>query len=699
MIAGKDSLVIMPTGGGKSLCFQVPALHLPHLTVVVSPLIALMNDQVLALQELGVRAEAYNSTLSMEQSSQIAADSRDGKIKLLYVSPEKLNSQDFQQFLQTVKISLFAVDESHCVSVWGNDFRPDYITINRTRDAFPNVPFIALTATADAATQKDICNQLHLRDPEVFISSFERTNIVTSAEPGQKRIQQLQKFILKNKGAGIVYCLSRKGTESVADKLSSMGLKASYYHAGLSAEERSKTQRDFQRDEVDIVCATIAFGMGIDKSNIKWVVHYNMPKNIEGYYQEIGRSGRDGTEASALLFYSFYDFEMLKSFITDGDANAHFKELQIAKLDRMWEFATTSDCRTNVVLNYFGEFRNDPCGHCDNCLNPPKTFDGTKYAQMALSAIYRCTEQINIDVLIGVLRGSYRQDIKEAGYTEIKTFGVGRDKSILEWKSYITQFINQGLMYIDYTQSSKLKFTNLSNDVLIGKKAIELVEFSKDYENKKVNISDDPIELTGSRALFETLRAWRKAEADKMGKPPFVIFSDVTLKEMAAKVPQNEFELNNISGVGSVKLEKYGEAVLEILKGHEPSDDDEPITFTKGRKRKPKSDKIPKVKQQSGMASTYLETHELIKQGKSPEEIAEMKAVNVNTIYNHLAYLFSKDMIVDLYQYIDKSDVQKVANAIKQTNEKEKAKILYEFLSEEIPYYKIRLAIAILDKS
>ena len=332
---------------------------------------------------------------------------------------------------------------------------------------------------------------------------------MTSAEPGQKRIDQIKMFLAQNDGPGIVYCLSRKGTEGVAEKLSSMGYKAKAYHAGMSSDDRYKVQSDFLRDQTQIICATIAFGMGIDKSNIRWVIHYNMPKNIEGYYQEIGRSGRDGVDAATLLFYSFYDYEMLKTFVTDSDAKEEFKELQIAKLDRMWEFATTSDCRTNLVLNYFGEFRNEPCGHCDNCIDPPKTIDGTKLAQMALSAVVRCKEELNIDMLIGVLRGSYRQDIKDAGFTEVKTFGAGRETSAFEWKSYITQFINKGLIFIDYTKNSKLKLTPLAASILKSENEVEIVQFVKDAPQKKVKIDKIEEELTGSASLFNQLKKWR----------------------------------------------------------------------------------------------------------------------------------------------------------------------------------------------
>jgi ATP-dependent DNA helicase RecQ len=686
----------MPTGGGKSMCYQIPALCLPDLTIVISPLIALMEDQVLALKELGVRAETFNSNKSSQEIEAIYNQCIDGSLKLLYVSPEKLNSQDFQRLLSQVKISLIAVDESHCVSVWGNDFRPDYMTIHQTRVAYPNVPFIALTATADASTQKDICDQLHLINPIKYVSSFERKNILTTAFPGQKRIEQISQFVARQNGPGIIYCLSRKGTEEVARKMNEKGYKAAHYHAGMDAKSRQNTQSKFLTDEIDIICATIAFGMGIDKSNIGWVIHYNMPKNIEGYYQEIGRSGRDGNNAETLLFYSFYDYEMLKSFVIDSDANQVFKQVQMAKLDRMWEFATTSDCRTNIVLNYFGEFRNLPCGHCDNCITPPSQIDGTRLAQMALSAIIRCDEKLSLETLIGVLRGSYRQDIKDAGFTEVKTFGAGREYSILHWRSYIIQFINKGLFFIDYASKSRLRVTNLAKPVLLGKEKISIVEFQKNKPKPKVQISKATKEFDVVVDLFNELKSWRLALAKKNKFPPYVIFNDKTLNELAAVIPHNTIELLAINGIGAAKMEKYGNQILEITSKYENGTDQKNIKFTT-KTKKPLN--VLAVKKEKDIATTYLETYALLQQGLKPEEIAERKALNLNTIYNHLSYLYKIGKDINLYDYINQNEVDQVTIAVHTSNEKEKTKILFDYMNGEIPYYKIRLALTILNAS
>jgi ATP-dependent DNA helicase RecQ len=569
VINGNDALVIMPTGGGKSLCYQLPALHLDGLTVVVSPLIALMDDQVAALRQLDISAAALHSNVDSDEASNIFADIRSGEIDLLYVSPERLLAGNLLNFLAENTIALFAIDEAHCVSVWGNDFRPEYVNLSLLKQRFPDVPLLALTATADHATRADIVHQLGVPDGRTFLSSFERSNITAHAKPGQKRLEQMVAFIQENQGQpGIVYCLSRKSTEKVAADLSARGLNAEFYHAGVSADDRRRIQTEFQNDTIQIICATIAFGMGIDKPNIGWVIHYNLPKNIEGYYQEIGRAGRDGNPAQALLFYSWRDFLQLQQFIDGSDAQDHFKTLQTAKLNRMWQFATAMNCRTNLVLNYFGEYRNDACSHCDNCLTPPTIFDGTIHAQMALSALVRTKQRIGLNMLIGILRGSKQADIKRAGHHEIPTFGAGHDTPFEHWRHYIHQLLNIGVMRVDFTDSSFLKLTPLSEAVLKGEATVKLAEYvaveKKAKPLKAAPVADSDVDAD----LLSALKAWRKEVAQKQRVPAFVIFSDKTLKQIAGTQPKNDSQLLAVDGIGPVKLKKYGATLLRIIENN-----------------------------------------------------------------------------------------------------------------------------------
>ena len=562
----KDALVIMPTGGGKSLCYQIPALASSGLTLVVSPLIALMNDQVLNLEQAGVSAASLHSNMNPEESQDVERKLNSGEIKLLYMSPERINNPNTQNYLKTLNVNLIAIDEAHCVSVWGNDFRPDYVELVKLRAIFPEASFLALTATADQATQDDICNQLKLVEPKVFLSSFERKNITTYAHAAQNRIDKIA-GILKDytEESGIVYCLSRKDTEKVSAKLNLMGLNTAFYHAGLDAETRYKVQREFQNDEIKIIAATIAFGMGIDKPNIRFVIHYNMPKNLEAYYQEIGRAGRDGHESVAHMFASWGDFIMLKRFVDDGEGKQEFKDVQLAKLERMWEYASTTDCRTNSVLAYFGEYKKENCGHCDNCLNPPIKKDGTIPAQKILSAIWRCNQSIGMELLIDVLRGSQKQEIRERGFDQIKTFGVGRDTSRPVWKNYIIQLLNKGIISINYSQRSTLKWTPLSNAVLKGEKSIQLAEFVA-TEKKVAKVKKPKVAINVDTSLLGRLKAWRLEQARHRSVPAYVILNNKALEEISSAKPTTNMELLEISGVGNAKLNLYGEAIIEIVK-------------------------------------------------------------------------------------------------------------------------------------
>ena len=568
-LAKQDVLLVLPTGGGKSICFQIPALAQDGMTIVVSPLIALMNDQVMALNQNGIRAYSIHSNIEYEQKNRIFSEIDRGEVKLLYISPEGLQSEQLRTYLQSKPIDLIAVDEAHCVSMWGNDFRPDYVKLSMLKAAFPSVPIMAVTATADGSTQADIVDKLNLDNPAIYIGSFERPNITLTASPGLDRYGQIKRFLAqRQEESGIIYCTSRKSVEMVSSKLRADGFSADHYHAGMEREERERVHQDFIYDRVHIVCATIAFGMGIDKSNIRFVMHYNLSKNIESYYQEIGRAGRDGSAAEALLFYSYADITLLKRFIDDSDADSVYKEVQHAKLDRIWDFANTAHCRTNIILNYFGEYKSEGCMHCDNCLNPPELFDGTRYTQMALSAVKRTDEKLNLNLLIDVLRGSGRQEIMMNGYQHIKTYGVGREIPSKDWRSYISQMIQQGFMSIDYSAQGRVRLTPLAQEILFEGQVVKLAKFVWQEKKAKPKRAARVTEFEVDEPLFERLRKLRSAMAKEQGVPAYVIFPNKTLEELSAVKPVDEISFSLINGVGRQKLEKYAEAFIGEIKGY-----------------------------------------------------------------------------------------------------------------------------------
>lgn len=577
ILSKKDTVVLMPTGGGKSVCFQIPALLEEGVCIVISPLIALMKDQVLALKANGIAAAALNSTLSTEDSEQVLRDCVEGKIKLLYLAPERLMSE--LSFLKSeVKISFIAIDEAHCISAWGHDFRPEYTQLHTIRDFFPGIPVIALTATADKITRRDIILQLKMDAPNVFIASFDRPNIslnVRKGISGKDRIEEIARYIKSKKDeAGIIYCLSRKSTEELAEKLRKLGIEAACYHAGLSNEIRDRTQDDFINDRKRIICATIAFGMGIDKSNVRFVIHYNLPKNMEGYYQEIGRCGRDGTPADAILYYNVGDLIMLTQFAQDGK----LAELNIAKLQRMQQFAEANNCRRKILLTYFGETATENCGNCDSCKNPRPIFDGTRIAQMALSASTRCNQEVGVNMLIDVLRGSTRSEVMEKNYHTLKTYGVGKQNSFKEWQQFILQLINLGVFEIAFDEGYTLKITDFGKEILAGKQTLQLTEVERESitekrTRKKKLIEDiEKVIQTADEQLFQELRQTRLyiSKAEKV--PPYVIFSDATLRAMAASLPLTSHELLDVSGVGKRKLELYGEDFLNVIRKFTSSD-------------------------------------------------------------------------------------------------------------------------------
>lgn len=569
VISGQDCFVLMPTGGGKSVCYQIPALIRPGTAIVVSPLIALMQDQVSALQTNGVSAAYYNSSLDAQSAEQVLSQLHSGQLDLLYVSPERLLNQSFIQRLQSLPIALFAIDEAHCISQWGHDFRPEYRQMGALREWFSQVPFIALTATADRATRQDIIDKLQFHQPKIHVSSFDRPNIRYKVLEKSQPMKQLLTFLESHqKSSGIVYALSRKRVEEVAEKLKDEGMNAKAYHAGLPAEIRHTVHQQFIRDEVDIVVATVAFGMGIDKPNVRFVVHYDLPKNIEGYYQETGRAGRDGLASEALLLFGMQDVATAKHFV-ENVSDEEQRRLENFKLSSMVDFAEAQTCRRNVLLNYFSEPSYKPCGNCDICLDPPTLFDGKEAAQKALSCIYRLEQSFGAKQVIDVLRGMDNERIRNLNHNQLSTYGVGKEYSAQEWSSILRQLIHLGYIYQDIQNYSVLKLTELSGDVLKGKTDIQLA-FPKKSASKvarpgKKSSSKETL-LDKDRDCFEELRALRKEIAESEDKPAYQIFGDATLVEMAQKRPTTDAELLAISGVGEKKLENYGFEFLAALR-------------------------------------------------------------------------------------------------------------------------------------
>lgn len=673
-LSGQDSLIIMPTGGGKSLCFQLPALAMEGVTLVISPLIALMQDQVDALRANGICAAALNSSNTTEEIQLVKEQMQRGELKLLYTSPERAVSPAFINYMRQQRVSFIAIDEAHCVSIWGNDFRVEYTRLPELMQHFPKVPYMALTATADRATQKDIADKLSLHAPRFFLSSFERKNLHLQVRPAISKMQHIKEYVLNRKeDCGIIYCLSRKSTEKVADALCVAGVDAAYYHAQLKAKERQQIQKAFQQDELKVICATIAFGMGIDKPNIRYVIHHNVPKNIESYYQEIGRAGRDGLPSETILYFSYQDAQVLRQFIEDSEADESFKIVQRSKLNRMLEFGQANSCRTNMILSYFGEHRSEVCGHCDNCLHPPEHFDGTVLAQKALSAAKRLNEEVAAHMLADVLRGSQKQEILQRGYHQIKTFGAGKDLSREDWLNYIAQLVNRGLLEIDFTDFNKLKITHIGQQVLFEGRQVELSK--PDQQPIRANTGPGKSKTaTFEDHLFQHLKEVRLRIARQENVPAYVIFNDATLEEMVTQKPMYFSDMAAISGVGEHKLQKYAELFITAIQSFVAKE-----TSLKNIKGK-----------------TYLETYQLIKKGWSPEQIAEHRQLNVLTVYSHIAYLYEKGEAVDISPYVEEEEIAEITPAWYQLNKPDKLKALYEKLDEKFPYYKLRLAIAFI---
>lgn len=672
-LSNADCLVLMPTGGGKSLCFQIPALMLPGTALVISPLISLMKEQVDALNNNGIPAAYLNSSQSFEQQQYILGACHEQKIKLLYISPEKLIS-DMDIIGQACKISLFAIDEAHCISAWGHDFRPEYTQLGFLREKFSHVPFMALTATADKVTRRDIAQQLRLRSPQVFLSSFDRKNLSLEVRIGTKpkeKLNEIISFVNERKDqSGIIYCLSRKKCEEAYEALANAGISAMFYHAGMNSEVRSAVQERFINDELQIVCATVAFGMGIDKSNVRWVIHYNLPKNMEGYYQEIGRAGRDGLPADTILYYNYADMAMLSKFASEGSQ----ADVNLEKLKRIQQYAEADSCRRKILLNYFSENLTENCGNCDVCDSPRKHFDGTVTVQKALSAIIRSGEKEGARMIIDILRGSKKQELVAAGYDKLKTHGAGQEIPAFDWERYIMQMLNIGLLELAYDENLALKVTEFGKQVLFQGQKVELTVLQNLKPTEQSTKARKTRTISPYEELFNKLRTVRSKLAKQENVPAYVIFSDATLKEMAQEKPITSTDLLTIGGVGEHKLDKYGSYFLDAI-----------VDFNPNESAKAKG-------------STYKDTLVLLKQNIDVEQIAKLRDLELTTVYSHIAQLYLNGDVNSLSQYITDEEVVNVKEATLKTGQTKALKPIFEELKENIPYYKIRLALAVLEK-
>ena len=667
VIAGNDTFVLMPTGGGKSLCYQIPALAMPGCAIVVSPLIALMNDQVEALKANGIPAAAVHSNRDEYANRDSLYEAMQGHIKLLYISPERL-MLEIDAIASRIPVSLVAIDEAHCISQWGHDFRPVYTQLRAVREKFPEVPILALTATADRLTREDIATSLGLRNPFVYIGSFDRPNISLSVmnDPGKKtRIRMISALIDKyHLDAGIVYCLSRKKTEAMHEALLDKGYRSVCYHAGMSPQEREEAQRAFVSGEVQVVCATLAFGMGIDKSNIRWVVHNNIPGNIESYYQEIGRAGRDGLPAEALMFYNFSDIIMRRNFI-EGSGQAAINN---EKLDFMQRYAEASVCRRRILLSYFSEEAIDDCGNCDNCLSPRDKIDGTVLAQKALSAVIRVNSREGIATITEILRASARKDLFDKGYHLLRTYGAGRDLTSAEWHSYIWQMTQLGLFEIAYDDNFHLRPTPLGIKVVKGQQKIELSRYQPiDYLKKSVKRKEAAISLTPDQRLLEQLKELRKKIAAEEKTGDYAVFSDATLSEFVSLQPEDIESFAKVCGVSQVKMAKYAKKFLPVIRRH------------KGLKGT-----LP-------VGSSQKETLLLFNSGMSPEEIALLRNLGVPTVYGHMTQWIAEGKTTDFRRLSTAEEYDTVTTLFDKDPQNAYQRLENEF---KIPNHKIRVILA-----
>jgi ATP-dependent DNA helicase RecQ len=705
LVSGGDALVLMPTGGGKSLCYQIPALVRSGIGIVVSPLISLMQDQVDALLQFGVKAAFLNSSLEPRKMWQVEQQMLRGELDLVYVAPERLMTDRFLQLLTNSKISLFAIDEAHCVSQWGHDFRPEYLQLEILHQRFPDVPRIALTATADAPTRRDIVEQLGLARARIFVTGFDRPNIHYQVVQKQNARAQLLS-LLKTRhtfDAGIVYCLSRKKVEEVAEWLVEQGWDALPYHAGLDSSVRQRNQDRFLREEGVIMVATVAFGMGIDKPNVRFVIHLDMPKSLEGYYQETGRAGRDNLPATAWMAYSLADVVMLRQMVDNSEADEQHKRIEQRKLKAMLAYCETTACRRQVLLNYFGEPYMAPCDNCDNCLEPQETWDGTEAAQKALSCVYRTGQRFGVAYLIDVLLGKETERIIRFRHDKISTFGIGTEMTQHEWHSVFQQLLARGLLTADLDHGS-LKLTEESRAVLNGKQKIEFRKETrpgkkekKEKKKKEKEERTEPHKVDGmaEEALWVALKARRKELANKQGVPPYIIFGDNTLLEMIRYRPQRLEDLGSISGIGALKLERYGEIFLEILLSHAAQyglpDNLPPLP--RSTTPPPKSPK-PKLEGLSETASTTLE---MFRRGMSVEGIASVRELKPTTVCMHLAAAIEEGKLA-LREVVSvgEDDIRKIKDTVLSLPKEEQRFLrpLYEALQEKYDYNLLRCVVA-----
>jgi ATP-dependent DNA helicase RecQ len=690
----KDAVVLMPTGGGKSLCYQIPALLLDGLTVVVSPLIALMKDQVDALRNNGIEAAFLNSTQTGREQTEVFQSIRAGRTKILYVAPERLlqSGDMFIEFLKSINVSLFAVDEAHCISSWGHDFRPEYIQLGKLKRYFPDVPVIALTATADKLVRKDIFERLNVPHARLFVSGFNRPNIFYRVEPKRNSYAQLLDYLEKRRDeSGIIYCLSRSSVDSLAADLRDEGFSALAYHAGLDKQTRDRHQELFLKDEVKIIVATIAFGMGIDKSNVRFVVHLDLPKNVESYYQETGRAGRDGLPSEALLFFSWGDINKLKNF-AEVENNRQQSEIMLKKLKQMGEFGDLKTCRRKFLLKYFDEDLAADCGHCDNCQKEFEKFDGTIIAQKALSAVARTGQRMGLSYLVDFLRGSQSQKIWDE-HKNLKTYGVGADISRANWLDYFRDLINQGYLAQTGGQFPVITLTEKSMDVLRGSETVELFKVTV-REDKTPSAAGEAIQPEYFKDLFNDLKKVRTEFARAENVPPYVVFSDATLVEMAAYLPCDESEMRKISGVGDLKMQKYGADFLEVIRDYCDCNN----LASRIELKSPKRELKKRTKRDQNGQNTYDVSLEMFRAGLSIDEIARERGVMPSTIETHLVRFIPTGEI-RLEEIVASEKIEAIQDALVRFSDSGALSPVKEFLGDRYSYGEIRAVLAAMMKT